>query len=298
MVDAAARGGLDVLWSSGGNLLEVMPEPDAVAAALAAVPLRVHQDIVVSSQMLLEPDADGGEVLLLPVATRYEQEGGGTSTTTERRVAFSPELAPPPGEARSEWRLFAEVAALARPDLADRFAWPSNRDLRAEIARVVPAYEGIQHLERTGDAVQWGGRHLCADGRFPTASGRGRFSVVEVPRTDVPDGCFRLTTRRGKQFNTMLFAEVDPLTGAGRDAVYLDPADARGLGVGEGDRVRIRSSVGEMSATVHLARLPRRSAQVHWPEGNVLLPAGATHREPAAGIPDYQAVVTISPEGP
>lgn len=289
MVEAAARGDIDVLWASGGNFLDVLPDPPAVRRGLGRVPLRVHQDIVVTSQMLLE----GEDVLLLPVATRYEQEGGGTSTTTERRVAFSPELLTPVGEARSEWRLFAEVAARVRPELSDAFSWPTNRDLRSEIAVVVPSYAGIEHLERTGDAIQWGGRHLCSDGRFPTPSGRGRFSVVEVPSTRIPEGLFRATTRRGKQFNSILWDETDPLTGAARDAVYMDRADATRLGLADGDRVELVSEVGAMEATVHLARLPERNIQVHWPEGNVLLPEGAPHREPSAGIPDYQALVRI-----
>jgi predicted molibdopterin-dependent oxidoreductase YjgC len=68
MLESAMRGELDVLWSSGGNFLEVMPDPVAVARALGRVPLRVHQDIVVSSQMLEDP-AD--TVVLLPAATRY-----------------------------------------------------------------------------------------------------------------------------------------------------------------------------------------------------------------------------------
>ena len=58
--------------------------------------------------MLVDP---GEVVVLLPAATRYEQVGGGTSTTTERRVAFSPEVpGPRVGEARSEWQIFADIA--------------------------------------------------------------------------------------------------------------------------------------------------------------------------------------------
>jgi hypothetical protein len=40
-------------------------------------------------------------------------------------------------------------------------------------------------------------------------------------------------------------------------------------------------------------RLPSRTLQVHWPEGNVLVPAGPQHREPGSGVPDYNAIVTI-----
>nr|WP_283251133.1 molybdopterin-dependent oxidoreductase [Rhabdothermincola salaria] len=296
MPEAAERGELDVLWMSGGNFLDVLPDPVRIEAALATVPLRVHQDIVVSSQMLVP----GDDVILLPVATRYEQEGGGTETTTERRIAFSPEIPRQVGLARSEWRLFGDVAQRVDPELAPFFAWPDNRALRAEIAEVVPAYAGIEHLERTGDAVQWGGRHLCADGVFPTPSGRGRFTPLSPPTHDLAPGTFTVATRRGKQFNSMVFGEIDPLTGAGRDAVYIDDADAAALGLDEGDRVLLRNEVGEYLGRVHLARLPARTLQVHWPEGNVVIGAGADHRDPVSRVPDYNAVVTVerAPDDP
>jgi hypothetical protein len=35
---------------------------------------------------------------------------------------------------------------------------------------------------------------------------------------------------------------------------------------------------------------------VHWPEGNALISSGADHREPRSHVPDYNAVVTITPE--
>ncbi len=294
MVDAAGRGELDVLWMSGGNFLDVLPDPPRVRAALGRVPLRVHQDIVVTNQMLV----DGDDVILLPVATRYEQEGGGTETITERRIVFSPEVPRRVGSARSEWRLFADVAQRVRPGLAAAFAWPTNRDLRAEIARVVPSYAGIEALAEKGDAVQWGGRHLCAGGVFPTASGRGRFTPLMPERPDLPAGAFVVTTRRGKQFNSMVHGRIDPLTGAGRDAVFMDDDDARTLGLAGGDRVRLTSGTGTYEGTVMLARLPERSLQVHWPEGNVLVAAGPDHREPASQVPDYSAVVTVERVAP
>ncbi len=288
-VEAAERGHIDVLFLDGGNFLDVLPDPRRVAAALARVPLRVHQDIVVTSQMFVP----GDDVILLPAATRYEQEGGGTETTTERRVAFSPEIPRQVGEARSEWRIFAELAGRVRPDLAERFAWPTNRDVRAEIARVVPAYAGIERLERTGDAIQWGGRHLCAGGRFPTASGRGQFSVTDAHPPVLEPGTFYVSTRRGKQFNSMVFSPTDPLTGAGRDAVFIDANDAAELGIRDGEPVRLRSDTGSFDGRARLVRLPERTVQVHWPEGNVLVAGGPRHRDPGSGIPDYNAIVTI-----
>jgi predicted molibdopterin-dependent oxidoreductase YjgC len=235
----------------------------------------------------------GDDVILLPVATRYEQEGGGTETTTERRIVFSPEIPRQVGEARSEWRLFADVAMRVRPDLQAAFRWPDNQSLRAEIARVVPQYRGIETLGDTGDQVQWGGRHLCANGEFPTTNGRGRFSALVPIIEELDEGQFMVATRRGKQFNSMVFAQTDPLTGAGRDAVYIDAADADALGVGDRDRIRLKSEAGEFVGTVKLARLPHRTLQVHWPEGNVLLAAGPEHREPGSKVPDYNAVVIV-----
>jgi predicted molibdopterin-dependent oxidoreductase YjgC len=289
MLDAAGRGELDVLFVDGSNLLEVLPDPPRVEAALGRVPLRVHQDIVLTSQMFV----DGDDVILLPAATRYEQEGGGTSTTTERQVAFSPQVAEPLGEARSEWRIFAELASRVRPDLATRFTWADNRALRAEIAALVPQYAGIEDLAETGDAVQYGGRHLCAGGRFPLPGGRARFSVVDVAPTPLgPDEWF-VSTRRGKQFNSMVLAETDPLTGAGRDAVYIDRHDAGAIGIGDGDPVTLTSETGRFEGHAKLVRLPARTLQVHWPEGNTLLAGGPSQRDPQSRIPDYNTVVTL-----
>jgi molybdopterin-dependent oxidoreductase alpha subunit len=291
MVDAARRGDLDVLWSSGGNFLDVLPAPDVTRAALERVPVRVHQDIMVSHQMLVDP---GELVVLLPAATRYEQEGGGTSTTTERRVAFSPEIhGPRVGEARSEWRIFAEVARRVRPDIADRFGCDSAAAIRTEIARVVPAYAGIERLSATGDAIQIGGERLCEGGEFPTADGRASFSVVRVEPRDVPEGMFVLSTRRGKQFNSMVWNDVDPLTGAARDALFVAADDAASLGVREGAPVIVRSAFGEMRARVHVAPIRPGNVQAFFPEANSLL--APARRDPISGVPDYNAVVEVVP---
>jgi molybdopterin-dependent oxidoreductase alpha subunit len=287
MLEAAEGGGLDVLWTSGGNFLEVLPDPNRVERALGRVPLRVHQDIVLSSQMLV----DGEAVLLLPVATRYEQRGGGTETTTERRIVFSPEIAGPRiGEARSEWEVFVEMGRRVDPERAELVRFASGDAIRAEIASVVPTYAGVERLRRTGDSIQWGGARLCEDGLFPTPDGRARFTPVVPASASPDDGRLRLATRRGKQFNTMVMAERDPLTGARRDAVFLARADASRLGVGDGDAVVVRSPHGELRARVHVSDVRPGNAQLFFPEANVLLPMG---RRGESGIPDYTDRVEI-----
>ncbi len=289
MVDAARRGELDALFAIGGNFLEVLPEPDRVRESLARVPLRVHMDIVASSQMLVDP---AEEVLLLPAATRYEVPGGVTETTTERRIVLSPEIPGPRiGEARPEWEVMMELASRARPELAERLRFAGTPDIRAEIARVVPAYEGIERLREGGDSVQYGGRRLCEGGHFDTEDGRARFAPVPIPDPVARDGAFAVSTRRGKQFNSMVQAERDALTGAAREAVLINRVDAERLGLGQGDAVLLRNAQGELRGRVHLAPIAPGNLQVHWPEGSRLV-AGDV-RSPEAGIPDYNARVTV-----
>ena len=295
MIEAAGRGELDVLVASGGNFLDVLPEPAEVERRLAAIPLRVHLDIVTSKQMLVDP---GEEVLLLPAATRYETPGGLTETTTERRVVLSPEIEGPRiGEARPEWDVMLELARRVRPELAaDPAAGPGldpggTAALRAEIARAVPDYAPIADLGEGGESFQYGGASLCAGWRFPTPDGRARFSVVEPPPVVPPDGRFALSTRRGKQFNSMVQERRDGLTGAVREAILISAADAARLGVADGDPLELRSDHGSLRGSALIAPIAPGNLQVHWPEGNALIGGGV--RSPQAGIPDYNARVTV-----
>lgn len=291
MIEAAHRGGIEVLFSSGGNFLEVLPDPAYVHEALQRVPLRIHQDIVLSSQMLVDP-AD--TVLLFPAATRYEQRGGGTETTTERRIVFSPEIAGPRiGEARSEWEIFVDLARYTHPDRAELVSFDSGQAIRDEIATVVPMYDGIQHLRRTGDQVQWGGERLCDNWEFPTPDGRAHFGLVRPAELDIPEGHFLLSTRRGKQFNTMVHKGRDPLTGSMRDSVFMAEDDARQLGFVDGAAVVVRSVHGELPGKVMVAPMKPRNVQMLFPEANVLLASGP-HDE-RSKIPDYNALVEILP---
>lgn len=282
MVEAGARGELDVLYCLGGNFLRTLPEPAAVAQALSSVPLRVHQDIILTDQMLLEP---GEEVILLPAQTRYEQDGGGTETITERRIVFSPQIPRQVGEARAEWRILRDLAAVTHPDRAHLLRCETGQAIREEIAAVVPFYYGIQRLQKTGDAFQYGGPHLCADGKFPTADGKAHFRAVAQPDLERAPGEFEVSTRRGKQFNTLIYAEVDPLTGAGRDAVFMNPEDAAALQLRQDDRVILHNDLGRLEGRVFLAPIARGNLQVLWPEGNVLLRRGLV--DTLGGVPDY-----------
>jgi molybdopterin-dependent oxidoreductase alpha subunit len=284
MLEAARNGQIDVLMAVGGNFREVMPGPGGVDDALDRIGLRVHIDIVPSSQMLQDP-AD--TVLLLPATTRYEMPGGVTETTTERRIVFSPEVPGPRiAEARTEWEVLAEIVARARPEVADKVRFSGTAAIRAEIARVIPMYDGIQRLARKGDQVQYGGPRLCEGWTFPTPSGRARFLVAPPPELQRDDDAFVVITRRGKQFNSIVHEDVDPMNHLPRDAVIVSPKDAERLGIPVGASVVVENDHGAFRGRLYTADVAPGSVQLHWPEANVLVDPAA--RAPHAQIPAYK----------
>jgi predicted molibdopterin-dependent oxidoreductase YjgC len=254
------------------------------------VRLRIHQDIVLNTSSLMP----GRTVLLLPAETRYETVGGGTATSTERRIRFTPEIPGPRiAEARPEWRIPVDVAIAARPELARAFPWKTTADIRREIAEAMPMYAGIEKLEREGQWVQWGGEQLFSRGFDRMPEQRARFTNVPLPEVVIPPGYFYLTTRRGKQFNSIVFDSKDfHVGGRDRDSVLMNPVDAERLGLREGDPVLLRSEVGEWTGRARLASMKERHFQTYWPETNVLIPR---RFDPVSGEPDYNALVTAEP---
>jgi anaerobic selenocysteine-containing dehydrogenase len=237
---------------------------------------------------LIDPDE---VVYVLPARTRYEHRGGVTETTTERRVVFSPHV---PGheipEAREEWAIPLAMVSAACPEHATTLALDAQ-GLRREIARVVPGYQGIAALAKQGDQFQWGGPRLCEGGVFPLPDGRAQFELHELPDRRLEPGEFWLATRRGKQFNSIVQAEVDGLTGAARDHVFMHPQDMEALGLRQDQPVRLSNECGTFAGRAFAATITRRNIQMHWPEANALL--GAGHNDPGGLVPDYNTRVRI-----
>ena len=181
-----------MFYCLGGNFLRTLPEPERVREALTHVPLRVHQDIIITDQMFIVAK---NEVILLPAKTRYEQDDGGIETTTERRIAFSPEIPRQVGEARAEWKILRNLVTAVHPARAHLLGCETGWKMREEIVRIVPFYEGTQRLKNTGDAVQYGGPHLCADWKFATSDGKAHFRAVELPRVDSEQSRVRHSVR-------------------------------------------------------------------------------------------------------
>ena len=289
MIEAAHRGEIKFLYSIGGNLYETMPDPNFVAEALSKVRVRVHQDIVLNTSMLLDAEE---AVILLPGQTRYEQCTGGTSTSTERRIRFTPQIAGHAvGEARPEWEIPVQIGRKAMPNGDKLFPFDDTQSIREEMGRVMPIYQGIEKLHKEGDQLQWGGPFLFKDGFTNMPNNRAKFTALEPPDRRAAEGKFYLTTRRGKQFNSMTFGKTDRLMGTDRrDIIFIASEDAEKLNLENGTSINVRSETGAMKAIIHLAPVKSGTLQAYWPEANVLISRRA---DPVSGEPDYNAEVWI-----
>jgi nitrite reductase (NADH) large subunit len=275
LFEHAASGGLDVLWIVATNPLATLPDRERVRQALLRTPLVVVQDVHASGDTARHAD------LLLPAAGWGEKNG--SMTNSERRVSRVRRVVAPPGEALPDWQIAARVAA--RLGFGDHFAWRSEREVWAEHVRSTAGrdldHTGITTDRLDAEPLQWpcpdpshpGTARLYTDGRFATASGRARFVVptgfeaAEPPSSDWP---LVLTTARDRdQWHTMTrTGHVARLRAhAPEPRLELAPGDAARLGIGAGDRVRVRSRRGAFSAAADVTRdVPEgvACASIHW----------------------------------
>lgn len=278
-----------VFYTSGGNFLETMPDPIFVKKCLENIDVRVHQDIILNTSTL----ADAREaVIVLPSMTRYEQPGGGTSTSTERMVYFSPEIEGPRiEEARAEWQIFIDLAARVKPEQKKAIWFDDAGQIRDEIAKAVPAYNGIQNLKERGDFFQWGNAFLCEGGVCPTPDGKGQLLPISLPEFRKAEGQFFVTTRRGKQFNSMVYGNKDPFNAAERTDILMNQKDAGKMMIAEGDAIVVYNQNGTFYGKAKYADVLAGNIQVYWPEGNSLMPKGVF--EKYAGIPSYNTSAIV-----
>ena len=102
---------------------------------------------------------------------------------------------------------------------------------------------------------------------------------------------FLLTNRRGKQFNSMVFAKEDTLQGGiGRHDVFIHADDAAAFGIKNGEPFRMHNAYGEMRAIARFENIAQGHLQAYWPEANHLVPRCY---DPQSREPDYNTQVRI-----
>jgi formate dehydrogenase alpha subunit len=307
MVEECLSGGIRAMYVVGENPL--LSEPDLHHAQKALAQL----DCLVVQDLFLHETAELAHVFL-PAAAFAEKEG--TFTNSERRVQRVRKAVDPPADARPDWWITAElakrVARRAGADLERAFSYRGAAEIWAEMAGLVPFLGGISHarLDREG-GIQWpcptpdhpGTRYLYAES---FSRGLGKFiparQIIEAAELPDPDYPFLLNTGRLLYHwhgGTMTRRVQGLLELAPRLEVALHPADARRLGVEDGDVIRVASRRGELQGHARLTEAVRPGAifvpfvKLAESAANFLTNAAF---DPVSKIPEYKVcAVRIEP---
>jgi formate dehydrogenase major subunit len=283
--DEAARARFEEAWGVSiepkrgwhlSQMFEAMEEGELTAlyvigenpAASEADNQRTHKllsnlDILIVQDILMTQTAKMADVVLPAANSAFESEG--TVTNSERRVQRVRPALVPPGEAKDDIWIIAQLARRLGHDWRD----PSARDVWEEVRRLSPMHAGMswERLEELG-GIQWpcpdeshpGTKFLHARlwSEDPAEQGmKAPFSVVlyEPPVDELDEEYpLRLTTgRRLDSYNTgvQTGGYTSPLRR--EETLDISPEDAERLGVVEGERVRILSRRGEVEAPVRMA---------------------------------------------
>ncbi len=302
-------GGPRALLVHGANPAVSAPNVSEVRAALRRLDLLVVADVVPSETALL---AD----VVLPVTQWAEEEG--TMTTLEGRVVRRRRAVAPPGEVRTELWVWRE---LARRLGVDRGFPEDAREVFDELRRASAGgradYSAVTY-ERldAGEALYWpcstdapgGTPRLFLDG-FPTADGRAHPVPVDHhgPADDVTSAHpVHLVTGRvlhHYQSGAQTRRVPELVEAVPAPLLELHPVVAAGLGVAQGDPVRVTSARGSVVAGADVTDAIRPDTvflPFHW-AGELsanLLTNDAT--DPVSGMPEFKvcAVSLERVEGP
>jgi assimilatory nitrate reductase catalytic subunit len=286
LVEAMEERRVRVLWVVCSNPLASLPDGWAARRAFAKL------DLLVVQELYHPTDTSALADVLLPAAGWAEKTG--TMTNSERRVALVEAAVAPPGEARPDWQIFAEVAKAIGG--GDAFNWPNAAAVFGEHVELTRGRDldmsGMSHeLLREAGPQQWpfleGGepqarRYL--GGHYATGDGQARLIPVAYrPPREAPDERFplRLTTGRLRdQWHTMTrTGKVAALRREAADTVvFVSPDDAERAGLAEGEPALVSSPRGEVRARVHVDSAQQPGLLfLPFHRGPLLQPAGWTN---------------------
>jgi assimilatory nitrate reductase catalytic subunit len=119
---AVDAGTIKAIWIMATNPAVSMPDAGFVRAALAKCPLVIVSDIIA--------DTDTAKLAHIRLPALGWGEKDGTVTNSERVVSRQRAIFVPPGEARADWAIIADVAR--RMGFDRGFDWQSNAEVFAE----------------------------------------------------------------------------------------------------------------------------------------------------------------------
>ena len=255
MFDAMKKGTFKSLFVVGENPVQSEADQNHAKALLTGLDHLVVQDIFLTATAQL---AD----VVLPSAASW-CEADGTVVNSERRVQLCRKALEPPGNARDELWILAEIARRMGRD----WGQPTAEAVWNEVRQVAPATFGGMSYERLAESygLQWpcpdeshpGTKFLHARlWEDPVVGPPAPLSVVhhdgpvEMPDDEYP---FMLTTgRRLDSYNTGV--QTGGYTNPMRKGETLDlaPEDAERLRLADGDMVRVSSRRGTLVAPARI----------------------------------------------
>ncbi len=252
MYDAMERGELTAVYCIGENPVQSEADARRARRLLGELEFMVVQDIVLTAT------AELADVVLPAAAAWAETEG--TITNSERRVQRVHKAIDPPGEARDDLWIIFEIAKRLGHDWGE----PDPEKVWDEFRSLAGAFRGMTYARlETEGGLQWPcwdethpgepflHSRLWAD---PVPGLKAIFSPVDYdpPVEALSDEYpMRLTTgRRLDSYNTGV--QSGRLRSPRRKGETLDlcPEDMARLGLLEGERVRIVTRRGSVTAPV------------------------------------------------
>jgi len=288
IMEGAHGGAIKGLYIMGENPMISDPDLTHVEASLQ------HLDFLVVQDLFLTETARLADVVL-PSACFVEKDG--TFSNTERRVQRIRKALDAPGQAKADWEIIA--------GLATRMGYPmsygSAEDIMKEICRVTPSYGGITYERLEGEGLQWpcptpehkGTKYLHKD-RF--TRGRGLFHAIDyIPAAESVSEEYPMILSTGRVLyhyhtGTMTRLSKGSMERYPESLVEINPADARTLGVGDGQLVKVSSRRGTVTAR---AAITKKSSvgtvfmNFHFAEAAVNLLTNPA-LDPIGKIPEYK----------
>ena len=246
MMEGLVDGKVRAFYIFGENLANTEPDIKKVEHELASAEFLVVQDIFPNETTRFAH-------VILPAAAWSENDG--TFTNSERRVSRVRTASRPPGDARPNWWIFKQIAKRFGQD------WTSDSGQQiwdAEVSVLAPQFCGIKYHRLKGNGLQWpcpdeehgGTCYLHKDGQF--TCGLGVFMPAEwTPPAEQPDPEYPLVLSTGRRL-----AHYHTRTQTGRceglndilgeETADISWDDAKALGIGQGETIRVRSRRGQV----------------------------------------------------